>query len=166
MYAQCPQCALGGLHAINRLIHSEIPESDFAITAGRDQLSHAASLHVDVRDPLLMVAPCLYHRSGGFQSLVVDSNSAVAEPSNKYVPGYLIGRQRCNARARASRDILDKSANVIARIGDKVAYICADFSRSVPHFDNFDIASNQRLTLPLLPIENKPSVFVTRNEIR
>ena len=43
-------------------------------------------------------------------------------------------------------------------------YVGANFGGRVPHSDNFHITRNQRFALTLLPIKNKPSIPITRNE--
>lgn len=98
----------------NRIIHPEIPELDLTIPAAGDQLSHAPSLHVHVGDPLLMLTPDLDHCSCGFEALIKDTNGAISEARNEYIPGNLIGGQRSDTRARTCRDVLDRVRKLFA----------------------------------------------------
>lgn len=66
MNAQRTKRIPGPVDGRNGVIHAQVPESDFAIAAARDQLAETASLHVDVCNPLLVFAPYLDHGRGGF----------------------------------------------------------------------------------------------------
>ena len=92
MDTQSPQCVLGGLDGVDRLVHSKVPKPHFAIAAPRDKFSYSASLHVHVRNPLLMLPPHLDHGSCWFQALIKDTHCTISETGNEYVPCNLIRR--------------------------------------------------------------------------
>src|SRR5690348_11786821 len=98
MNTQCSQCILCGIDCVNRHIHSQIPQSNLAIPTARYQLSHSASLHVYVRNPLLMFSPHFNHSNGGLQALIEYSNRAVSESSNENIARNLVRSQRRDAR--------------------------------------------------------------------
>ncbi len=97
MDAQCSQCILCGIDCLNRRIHPQIPQPDFAIAAARYQLSHSTSLHVYFRNPLLMFSPHFNHGNGGLQALIEYTNCAVSKSGNEDIARNLIGRQRRDA---------------------------------------------------------------------
>jgi hypothetical protein len=70
-------------HAYSRLesiqpAHPNVPEPDLAIPGARDEFAHAAALHMDVCDPLLVVAPAFDHGDAGFEAIVEEADGAVA----------------------------------------------------------------------------------------
>ena len=66
VHAQCSEGILCGVDGGERVVHSQIPKSDFAVATARDQLPQASALHVDICDPLLVFAPDLDHGCGWF----------------------------------------------------------------------------------------------------
>lgn len=98
MYTQCSKCVLGCVNGGQGLRHSKIPQPDFPISAARDKFSKTTSLHVDIRDPLLMVTPDLDHGRSWLEPLIENTNGSIAESSDKNVTGNLIRGQRRNAR--------------------------------------------------------------------
>lgn len=63
--AQGSKSILGGVDGREWIVHSEIPQSNLAIATARDKLPEAPALHVNICDPLLVLAPDLHHRCGG-----------------------------------------------------------------------------------------------------
>lgn len=90
MHAQGPKCVFGGVNGRQWFVPPEIPQSNLAVATSRDKLSDATPLEVDICNPLLVLAPDLDHRGGGLQSLVEDTNSAIAKASNEDVASDLI----------------------------------------------------------------------------
>lgn len=91
MNTQRPKRILRGIRCGNRIIQAQIPETDLAVATTRDQLAQAASLHVHVGDPLLVLAPDLDHGRCGFQALIEDADCAVAEARDEDVARHLVG---------------------------------------------------------------------------
>ena len=83
-------CGTHGTDRSDRVVVSKVPESDFAISGSGDEFSIAAALHVDVGDPLGVVAPEFDHGKGWLKTLIKYSNTAVTESSDEDVPGNLI----------------------------------------------------------------------------
>jgi hypothetical protein len=95
----CARMRIQGLNRLNRRIHTNVPEPDLAIPGARDEFAHAAALHMDVCDPLLVVAPAFDHGDAGFEALVDEADGAVAEAGSEDVAGDLVGGQGCDAGA-------------------------------------------------------------------
>lgn len=111
MNTQGAQRVLGRLNIVDRLIHSQIPQPDFSVAATRQKLSHPTSLHMDVRNPLLMFSPHLDHGCSRLQALVEYADGTVTETSNEYVACHLIGSQRRYTGTGASGNILSNTVN-------------------------------------------------------
>ena len=94
MYTQSPHRLLRCSYSGDRLVISNVPDSNLSVAAAADQLPNTASLHVDICDPLLMISPRLDHCYRGFQTLVKDAHSSVPEACDKNVACNLIGRER------------------------------------------------------------------------
>lgn len=82
---------------MDRIIHSEIPQSNLTVPASRDQLSQATTLHVDVGYPLLVLTPDLDHGCRRLEALVENTDRPISESCNEDVSGNLIRRQRSDA---------------------------------------------------------------------
>lgn len=59
--AQGSKGIFSGEDGRERVVHTEIPQFNFAVAAARDELSQATTLHMDIGDPLLMLTPDLNH---------------------------------------------------------------------------------------------------------
>lgn len=86
----CARMRIQGLNRFNRRIRTSIPEPDLAIPGARDEFAHAAALHMDVCDPLLVVAPAFDHSGARFEMLVEEADGVVAEAGSEDVTGDLI----------------------------------------------------------------------------
>jgi hypothetical protein len=95
-----------GLDGLDRLVHANVPEFDFAVAAAADEFALAAALEVHVCDPLLVFFPDFDHGCCGLLALVVDADGAVAEAGDEDIAFDLIRGQRCDARAGARRYVL------------------------------------------------------------
>jgi hypothetical protein len=73
------------------MVHAKIPESNLAVAAAGNELAQAATLHMNICNPLFVFTPDLDHRSGRLQSLIEDSDGSVTESSNKDITSNLIG---------------------------------------------------------------------------
>ena len=73
----------GSVDGMYALVHANVPELDFAATASAYEFALAATLEVDICDPLAVLFPDFNHCHGRFQTLVVDANRAVAEASDE-----------------------------------------------------------------------------------
>ncbi len=91
MHTQRPHRIARRRNLPHRLILSQIPQLHLAVPASRQQLSEAATLHVDTRDPLLVAAPVLHHRQRWLLARVEDADRAVAVAGAEDVAGYLVG---------------------------------------------------------------------------
>lgn len=129
------------------LVVSQIPELDLAVPGPGDELAYTTTLHVDVGDPLLVIAPSLHERRARVLSLVEDAYDSVAEPGDEDLAGYLVGCQARNAGARPGGDIVG-----------------ADLRGCVPDFDDFDVASYKSFSLALLPVEDQACILVRWNQ--
>ena len=98
MNTQGAKCSLGRSDAPYLVRHTNVPQLDLTIAAPTDQFSHTATLHMDVRDPLLMAAVAAYHRFRGLLALIKDLDLAVAESGDKNVASNLIGSQSSDTR--------------------------------------------------------------------
>lgn len=87
---QGPERIFGGENSGQGIVHAKIPESDLAVTTAGNKFSQATTLHMNVGDPLLVIAPDLDHRGGRLQSLIKDTNGTVAKTGNKDVTGHLV----------------------------------------------------------------------------
>jgi hypothetical protein len=88
--AQSAQSVCSGSDLRKRDVHSQIPQSDFAVSTAGDQLSQTPSLHVHVGDPLLVIAPHFDHCRRRLHALVENSDGAVTESSHKDVACDLV----------------------------------------------------------------------------
>jgi hypothetical protein len=79
------------LNRFNRRIHTNVPEPDLAIPGTRDEFAHAAALHMDVCDLLLVVAPGFDLSDARFETLVEEVDGIVAEAGSEDVTGDLVG---------------------------------------------------------------------------
>lgn len=93
MDTQCPKSILGGIDGGQWVVHPEIPQPDLTVAAARNKLPETTTLHVDIRDPLLMLAPDLDHGGGRFQPLIEYTHGAISEASNEYVACNLVRSQ-------------------------------------------------------------------------
>ena len=64
---------------------------DLAISGARDEFAHAAALHIDVCDLLLVVAPGFDLSNARFETLVEEADGVVAEAGSEDVTGDLVG---------------------------------------------------------------------------
>lgn len=97
MNTQSTEGVLSCISSRNWIVHSKIPQPDLSVPATRNQLSQAASLHVDVRNPLLMLTPDLNHGCCWLETLVKDTDSTVAKPSHENIARDLIRCQGSDA---------------------------------------------------------------------
>lgn len=170
MHAQRPQGVVGRHDGRDGAIHPEVPESDLPVSTAGDQLSKAAALHVDISDPLLVIAPNFHHCRGGLESLIEHSNRAVAESCDEDVAGHLVGRQGCDTGAGPCRNVLtidlELAPRAVTRLHWCNTHSRADFGRCIPHTDHLDISCDQSLPLTLLPIKHQASVSVAGDQLR
>ena len=108
MHGQGAQRILCGAHRAKRLVLADVPELDLAVAAAGDEFAETAALHVDVCDPLLVVAPAFDHGLLGAEALIEDTDGAVAVAAHEHVAGDLVRGEGCDAGARASGDVLGK----------------------------------------------------------
>ena len=87
---QGPKRIFGRENSGQGVVHAKIPQSDLAVATAGNKFSQATTLHVDVGDPLLVIAPDLDHRGGRLQSLIEDTNSTVTKTGNKDVTCHLV----------------------------------------------------------------------------
>lgn len=104
--AQGSKGILGGVDGRECVVHTEIPQSNFAVAATRDEFSQATTLHVDVGDPLLVLTPNLDHGGCRLQSLVEDAYGTVTKACDEDVTSHLVRCQGRNARSGSCRNIL------------------------------------------------------------
>ncbi len=88
------------------LILPDIPQLDLSIPAPANQFPQATSLHMNVRDPLFMLAPDLDHCQGRLHALIEDADGAITVAADEDVAGDLIGGEGGDARAGAGGDVL------------------------------------------------------------
>lgn len=106
MDTQGAKSVFGSRDGGKRAIHAEIPQSNLAIAAARDEFSQATTLHVDIGNPLLMLTPNLDHRCSWLETLVKDTNGAITEARDENVASNLVRCQRCDAGTGACGDVL------------------------------------------------------------
>jgi len=165
MHTQRPHRITRRRNLPHRSILPNIPQFDLAIPASRDQFSEAATLHMDVGDPLLVTPPMLHHCHRRLFARVEDANCAVAVAGAEDVAGDLVGGEGCYAGAGAGGDVLWVVQQGLEEGGWRRFYVGADFGGCIPYSDDFDISSYQQLTLALLPVQYKPCVFVAGDQI-
>lgn len=73
-----------------RLIPANIPKLDLPIATTTDQLSQPSTLHMDVCDPLFVLAPDFDHGLLRAETLIEDSDRAVAVAGYEDITRYLI----------------------------------------------------------------------------
>lgn len=142
MHGQCTQRVLCCAHGAKRLVLADIPELDLAVAAAGDEFAEAAALHVDVCDPLLVVAPAFDHGLLGAEALVEDTDGAVAVAAHEHVARDLVRGEGCDAGARASGNVLGNISRVFTFGEQGKAYIGAYLSSRIPDSNDFDITGD------------------------
>lgn len=61
---------------------------------------------MDIGNPLLMLTPNLDHGCSWLETLIEDTDGAIAEARDEDIASDLVRRQRCDTRAGARGDIL------------------------------------------------------------
>lgn len=90
MHTQRPQSICRRSDLPDWIVLPDIPELHLSIPTSRNQFSKATTLHVYVRDPLLMLAPHFDHSRLGRFPRVEDADSAVAVSGAEDMTGDLI----------------------------------------------------------------------------
>ena len=90
MHGQGAQGILGCPDGPERIVFADVPELDLAVAAAADEFAETAALHVDVCDPLLVVAPAFDHGLLGPEALIEDADGAVAVAAHEHVTCDLI----------------------------------------------------------------------------
>ena len=90
MHAQAAKSVLCCPDRLYAAVHPYVPQLDFATSAPADELSLAATLQMNVCDPLLVLFPDSHQGSLGFLALIVHANGTVTESSNEDVSFNLI----------------------------------------------------------------------------
>ena len=104
-YRQVLVCACRSQHIascpdrLQRLIHTDVPQLDLAIAAGREQFTLPTTLHVDRADPVLVIGvlPLLHHRRLRLLADVENPDSTVTKAGDKNIASHLIRGERGDA---------------------------------------------------------------------
>ena len=106
MNTQRSHSVSGGHNLSDWIIFPNVPELYLPISTPRNKLSKAPTLHVHIRDPLLVLAPAFDHSQLGLFASIENADGAVAVTGTEDIAGYLVRGQGCDTGARASRNIL------------------------------------------------------------